>query len=116
MSELELFDKLNPRQDLQQGTCGVSAQVWNVMIETCCLCKKALFINGERQVDLCYQLGLYRKRILKDGSYADGSDSRIFICKACFTRNNNDIIMEALWKEHEITKQVRKARGEEWQS
>ena len=81
--------------------------------DKCCICEKVLFINGDRQTDLCYQLGLQRKRILKDGSYADGSDSRVFICKSCFSRNNNEKIMKALWKEHKITKKIRKARGEE---
>lgn len=84
-----------------------------IAIEVCCLCKKELFINGDRQVDLCYQLGLYRKRILKDGSYADGSDSRVFICKDCFTRKHTQKIIKALWKEHEITEKIRKIRGEE---
>lgn len=79
----------------------------------CCICDKLLFVNGERQTNLCYQLGLQRKSVLEDGSYADSSDSSVFICKSCFSRNNNEGIMKALWKEHETTKRIRKARGED---
>ena len=81
--------------------------------DNCCICGKVLFINGKRQTNLCYQLGLCRKRILKDGSYADGSDSRVFLCKSCFSRNNNEKIMKNLWKNHERAKKIRKMRGEE---
>ena len=31
MTELELFDKLNPRRDLPQYTCDVIHKVWEVM-------------------------------------------------------------------------------------
>ena len=36
--------------------------------DKCCICGKVLFIDGERQTELCYHLGLSRKRILKDCS------------------------------------------------
>lgn len=81
--------------------------------DKCCICKKVLFINGERQDDLCYHLGLSRKRILKDGCYADGSECAVLICKSCFSRNNNELIMRAIWKGHERSKRIRKQRGKE---
>ena len=33
--------------------------------DKCCICGKILFINGKRQTNLCYHLGLSRERILK---------------------------------------------------
>ena len=33
MTELELFDKLNPKRDLPQATCDVISQVYKVMQE-----------------------------------------------------------------------------------
>ena len=81
--------------------------------DKCCICGKVLFINGKRQTNLCYLLGLSRKRILKDGCYADVSESGVFICKTCFSRKNNEKIMEILWKGHERAKKIRKMRGEE---
>ena len=82
-------------------------------IDKCCICGKVLFINGIRQKKLCYQLGLINKKILDDGCYADGYDSRVYICKSCFSRNNNEQIMEALWKDHERTKRITKQREKE---
>lgn len=81
--------------------------------DKCCVCDKVLFIDGERQTDLCYHLGLSRKRILKDGCYADGSECAVLICESCFSRNNNEAIMSAIWKGHERTKRIRKQRVKE---
>lgn len=81
--------------------------------DKCCICGKALFIDGERQTDLCYHLGLSRKRILKDGCYADDSECAVLICESCFSKNNNELIMRAIWKGHERSKRIRKQRGEE---
>lgn len=79
--------------------------------DKCCICGKVLFIDGERQTELCYHIGLSRKRILKDGCYADGSECAILICKSCLSRNNNEAIMSAIWKGHERAKRIRKQRG-----
>lgn len=81
--------------------------------DNCCICGKVLFIQGKRQTDLCYQIGIVRKRILKNGNYADGSECCSYICKSCFCRNNNELIMKTLWKGHERAKRIRKERGEE---
>lgn len=81
--------------------------------DKCCICGKVLFINGKRQTNLCYHLGLSRKCILKDGCYADSSECSALICKSCFSRNNNELIMRAIWKGHERSKRIRKQRGEE---
>lgn len=81
--------------------------------DKCCICKKVLFINGERQTYLCYHLGLSRKRILKNGWYADCSECAVLICKSCFNKKNNEAIMRAIWKGHERSKRIRKQRGEE---
>lgn len=81
--------------------------------DCCCICNKILFINGKRQTDLCYEIGIMRKRILNDGQYSDGFDCCAYICKSCFSRHNNELIMKALWKGHEHSKRIRKARGEE---
>lgn len=78
--------------------------------DKCCACGKVLFIDGERQTELCYHLGLSRKRILKDGSYADGSECAVLICKSCFSRANNEVIMSAIWKGYERTKRIRSMR------
>lgn len=80
--------------------------------DKCCICGKVLFINGIRQTNLCYHLGLSRKRITKDG-YADNSECAVLICKSCFSRKNNELIMRAIWKGHERSKRIRKQRGEE---
>lgn len=80
--------------------------------DKCCICGKVLFINGKRQTNLCYQLGLIRKRIIEDGRYADGSECAVLICKSCFSRKNNELIMRAIWKGHERAKRIRKQRGE----
>lgn len=81
--------------------------------DKCCICGKVLFINGKRQINLCYHLGLSRERILKNGWYGGNSESGVFICKSCFSRNNNELIMSAIWKGHERSKRIRKQRGEE---
>lgn len=81
--------------------------------DKCCICKKVLFINGERQDDLCYHLGLSRKRIVEDGRYADGSECAVLICKSCFNKKNNELIMSGIWKGHKRSKRIRKQRGEE---
>ena len=81
--------------------------------DKCCICGKVLFINGKRQTNLCYHLGLSRERILKNGWYGGNSECGVFICKSCFSRNNNELIMRAIWKGHERSKRIRKARGEE---
>lgn len=80
--------------------------------DKCCICGKVLFIKGKRQTNLCYQLGLSRKRIIEDGRYTDGSECAVLICKSCFSRNNNERIMRAIWKGHERAKRIRKQRGE----
>ena len=54
-----------------------------------------------------------RKIIRKDGQYSDGSECAVYICKSCFSSNNNEKIMRAIWKGHEYAKKVRKQRGEE---
>lgn len=69
--------------------------------------------NGKRLINLCYQIGLMRKIIRKDGQYSDGSECAVYICKSCFSRNNNEKIMQAIWKGHEYAKKARKQRGEE---
>ena len=83
-------------------------------VTKCCICDKVLFIDGKRQSKLCYQIGLIYKRILDDGCYADGSDARVYICKSCFSRSNNEQIMKALWKDHERTKRITKQREKEF--
>ena len=35
--------------------------------DKCCICGKVLFINGKRQTNLCYHLGLNREQVLKNG-------------------------------------------------
>ena len=79
--------------------------------DKCCICGKVLFINGKRQSDLCYHLGLSRKRIIEVDRYADNSECAVLICKSCFSRNNNELIMRAIWKGHEKVKRIRKQRG-----
>lgn len=82
--------------------------------DKCCVCGKQLFDeNGKRLTNLCYQIGLMKKIIRKDGQYSDGSECAVYICKSCFSRNNNEKIMRAIWKGHEYAKKVRKQRGEE---
>jgi hypothetical protein len=54
-----------------------------------------------------------RKTIRKDGQYSDGSECAAYICKSCFSRANNEKIMQTLWKGHEYAKKIRKQRGEE---
>lgn len=76
----------------------------------CCICGKVLFIDGKRQTNLCYQIGIMRKRILENGNYADDSDCCAYICKSCFSRNNNDLIMKELWKGHELAKKIKKIK------
>lgn len=83
------------------------------MVTNCCICNKVLFIDGKRQTNLCYQIGIVRKRILKNGNYSDGSECGVYLCKSCFSRGNNELIMKALWKGHEVAKKIRKQRGEE---
>ena len=80
--------------------------------DKCCICGKVLFIDGKRQTELCYHIGLSRKRILKDGCYADGSECAVLICESCFSRNNNELIMRAIWEGHERAKKLRKQRGD----
>lgn len=81
--------------------------------DKCCICGKVLFINGKRQTNLCYHLGLNREQVLKNGWYGGGSECGVHICKSCFSRNNNELIMRAIWKGHERSKRIRKQRGEE---
>lgn len=78
--------------------------------DNCCICGKTLFIDGKRQTDLCYEFFVVRKRILPDGRYSDGSDSAAAVCKSCFTRRNNEGIMQALWKLHERSKRIERGR------
>lgn len=80
--------------------------------DKCCICGKVLFIDGERQTNLCYHLGLQRKLVLKDGRYADSSECAVLICKSCFVWNNNEIIMSEIWKGHQRSKRIRKQRSE----
>ena len=54
-----------------------------------------------------------RKIIRKDGQYSDCSECAVYICKSCFSRNNNEKIMQIKWKGHEYAKKIRKQRGEE---
>lgn len=68
--------------------------------DKCCVCGKVLFIDGERQTDLCYHLGLSSKRVLRDGSYADNSKCSVLICQSCFNRDNNQVVMGAIWKRY----------------
>ena len=80
----------------------------------CCVCGKQLFYEkGKRLANLCYQIGLMRKIIRKDGQYSDGSECAVYICKSCFSRNNDEMIIKAIWKGHEYAKKVRKQGGEE---
>ena len=82
--------------------------------DKCCVCGKQLFDeNGKRLTNLCYQIGLMRKIIRKDEQYSDGSECAVYICKSCFSRNNNEKIMQTMWKGHEYAKKIRKSRGEE---
>lgn len=81
--------------------------------DKCCVCGKVLFINGERQTNLCYHLGLTRELIKKNGWYGGGSESGVYICKSCFNKKNNELIMGVIWKGHERSKRIRKQRGEE---
>lgn len=83
------------------------------MTDNCCICGKKLFIDGKRQTDLCYGFYVVRKRILDNGNYADGTECGAYVCKSCFSRNNNDLIMKALWKGHERSKKIRKSQGED---
>lgn len=81
--------------------------------DSCCICGKQLFgEKGKRLTNLCYQIGVMRKRD-EDGWYADESECRAFICKSCFSRKNNEKIMQTIWKGHEYAKKIRKQRGEE---
>ena len=81
--------------------------------DKCCICGKVLFINGKRQTNLCYHLGLQRKLIRKNNNYTDCSECHVLICKSCFSRNNNELMMRAIWKGHERSKRIRKQRDEE---
>ena len=82
--------------------------------DKCCICGRQLFDEkGKRLTNLCYQIGIVRKTIRKDGQYSDGSECAAYICKSCFSRANNEKIMKILWKGHEHAKKVRKQRGEE---
>ncbi len=82
--------------------------------DECCVCRKQLFDEeGKRLTNLCYQIGLMRKIIRKDGQYSDGSECAVYICKSCFSRNNNEKVMRTIWKGHEYAKKIRKQRGEE---
>lgn len=81
--------------------------------DKCCICGKVLFINGERQTNLCYRFGLLREFIKENGWCSVEIDSEVFICKSCFSRNNNESIMRAIWKGHERSKKIRKQRAEE---
>ena len=50
--------------------------------DKCCICGKQLFDEkGKRLTNLCYQIGLMRKIIRKDGQYSDGSECGVYICK-----------------------------------
>lgn len=81
--------------------------------DKCCICGKVLFLNGERQTNLCYRFVLQRELIKENGCYDEENDSEVFVCKSCFSRNNNESIMRAIWKRHEYSKKIRKQMGEE---
>lgn len=40
-------------------------------------------------------------------------ECHVLICKSCFSRNNNELMMRAIWKGHERSKRIRKQRDEE---
>ena len=86
----------------------------DIRVDKCCICGKVLFINGKRQKKLCYQVGLIHKKILDNGCYADGSEAYAYICKSCFTRENNNLIMETLWNGYEYSEHIRKQREKEF--
>ena len=78
----------------------------------CCVCGKVLFINGDRQDDLCYQFYLMKKKADKvTGRYTDIGDSRVFVCKDCFDRKHKTKIMNELFSEHDREEKIR-ARSE----
>lgn len=61
--------------------------------DKCCVCGRQLFDEkGKRLTTLCYQIGLMRKTIRKDGQYSDGSECAAYICKSCFSKVNSDTI------------------------
>ena len=49
----------------------------------------------------------------KDGQYSDGSECAAYICKSCFSRDNDEKIMRTIWKGYKYAKKIRKQRGEE---
>lgn len=53
------------------------------------------------------------KQFVQGKGCADGSECAVLICRSCFSRNNNERIMRAIWKGHERAKRIRKQRGEE---
>ena len=71
----------------------------------CCICGRVVSLN--RETDLCYRFSLQREFINNNGCYCEENDSEVFVCKSCFSRNNNESIMRAIWKEHEHSKKVR---------
>lgn len=82
--------------------------------DKCCVCGRQLFDEkGKRLTTLCYQIELMRKTIRKDGQYSDGSECAAYICKSCFSRDNDEKIMKTIWKGHKYAKKIRKQRGEE---
>ena len=74
----------------------------------CCVCGKVLFINGDRQDDLCYQLCLVKKKADKvTKRYTDSGDSQVFGCMYCFDRKHKIKIMNELFSEHDKEEKIR---------
>lgn len=82
--------------------------------DNCCICGKKLFNEkGDRLFKECFQLCLMSKHKYDNGMYSDKGEAVIIICKSCWSRNNNDSIMKALWKDKERNKKIEKKRQKE---
>lgn len=46
-----------------------------------------------------------------DGQNVEIRDSDVKICRSCFCRGNNERIMRALWKSHELKKKENRKKG-----
>lgn len=81
--------------------------------DNCCVCNKPLFDERGKRLDSpIYQIGIVRKIIMDCGWNEDSSECCAYICKKCFTKKNNEKIMETLWSGHRHMNKVRRQKDD----
>lgn len=75
----------------------------------CSVCGRK-FCVGQLQPDWCYEFSVALQK-KHDEQNVEIKDSAIKICRSCFCRGNNDRIMRALWRSHELKKKENRKKG-----